>query len=266
MLSERRTSNLYDALSAFESCFRARTAYPVHKTLRFEERPAFDVYDWIVDRFGPSNGGTVVDAGCGVGFGTLRIAERTTCRVTGISVSAREIELAREAARRRGVDGSLEFRCASFEALPATSYDLAVAVESLKHSLDLPRSIAALLRSLKPAGTLVIVEDLAVPGRASPYAGRITADWHLARLYGEADYLAALGSECRVEDLTAGVRPAGRLAVGARLAAIALVLPFVPRRAAEALRAFRGGLYLERLYAAGAMTYKAIVCRSPAAG
>jgi SAM-dependent methyltransferase len=276
MLNERAVADLYDALHAFEARFRARrVAYPVHKTLRFDGRRTFDVYDWIIDRVGLPEGGAIVDAGCGVGFGTLLFAERTACRVTGISVSPLEIASARETARRRGLDDRAEFRCAPFEDLPEAAYDLAVAVESLKHSLDLPSSVRALLRSLRRGGTLVIVEDVVedviLPGADADCAACVARDWHLLELYNEADYRAALAAlechlECDIEDLSGGVRPAERVYTQARLAAIALLLPIVPAIIAEALRAYRGGLCLERLYAAGATTYLAFVCRKQGSG
>jgi hypothetical protein len=60
-----------------------------------------------------------------------------------------------------------------------------------------------------------------------------------------------------VVDLTAGVHSSAAVSLGAKLAVLNAVLPFRRGARAAALRAFRGGLHLERLYAAGAMRYLA---------
>jgi hypothetical protein len=89
---------------------------------------------------------------------------------------------------------------------------------------------------------------------------QIAMDWELKRLYTLRDFLEPLAALPHdVVDLTHAVRRAGRLSIAARLLGVVLARPFAGARAERALRAFRGGLRLEELYAAGAMTYKAIL-------
>jgi SAM-dependent methyltransferase len=254
---------LYDALHAFESRHRKGIAYPVHKKLRFRDRETSDIYDWIRARVDVPDHGSILDAGCGVGFGAIRLAENGTCRVVGVSLSEKEIGRARWAAAQLGLADRVEFRQASFDDMPRATYDLVVAVESLKHSSDLRRSLRSLLGSLKHPGTLVIVEDLYADHAGTTVAEKLMTDWGLTRLYTEADYLAILGpARCQVEDLTDNVQRPGRLAIRLRLACIELLLPFAAPRNATALRAFRGGLRLQTLYADGTMAYKAIFYRN----
>jgi hypothetical protein len=87
----------------------------------------------------------------------------------------------------------------------------------------------------------------------------------LRKLYTEADFVARLGAaQCRIVDLTARVGRASRAALVVRLAMVGSALMLVRGSRATALRAFRGGLRLQRLYTDGAMTYKAILWqRSP---
>jgi cyclopropane fatty-acyl-phospholipid synthase-like methyltransferase len=158
-LNERAVGHLYDALHAFESRHR-NELYPVHKKLRFAEPETADIYDWIIARLDLPSGGEILDAGCGVGFGSLRLAQRSACRVTGISLSGNEIAGATAAVTRTGLHDRVRFLNLSFDHLPHGTYDLVVAVESLKHSADLGRSLRSILRSLKPGGQLVIIEDL----------------------------------------------------------------------------------------------------------
>jgi SAM-dependent methyltransferase len=258
-MTGQRVDLLYDALHACEARRRGAGGYPVHKTLSAARLGHDDVYDWIIERVGPGSVRHALDAGCGVGYGSIRLAQRLGCRVTGVSLSEREVASARAAAQRLGVAATTDFRCASFDAVPRAAYDLVVAVESLKHSGDLALSLRALLAALVPGGLLAVVDDCY--GGDGPLAveRQIAADWELARLYTLRDFLEPLaGAPYHVVDLTRAVRRSGRLSIAARLLGVSMIRPFAGARAQRALRAFRGGLRLEQLYAAGAMSYQAI--------
>ncbi len=249
---------LWDALLAFESRRRGDRAYPVHKRLRFVEPRHDDVYDWVADRLQLRSTDRVLDVGCGVGFGTIRLAERGVAHATGITISQRELTWAVRAASRSHRSGDIEFRCGSFDELPRAAFDVVVGVESLKHSPDLHVTLRAILASLAPGGRLVIVEDVFDGDPRCASALGVARDWLLADLYREADYVAVFGDTgCRVVDLTAAVSRSGSLMLAGKLGALNAALRYqVPKRAAV-LRAFRGGLHLERLYSAGAMRYLA---------
>jgi SAM-dependent methyltransferase len=261
-LNERAVGHLYDALHAFESRHR-NEPYPVHKKLRFAEPGTVDIYDWIIARLDLPNGGEVLDAGCGVGFGSLRFAQRSTCRVTGISLSANELVGAEAAAARLGLRDRVRFLNLSFDRLPPGAFDLVVAVESLKHSADLGRSLRSIRQSLKPAGQLVVVEDFYSGEEREAAARELARDWSLERLHGETDYLAILGAaQCSVVDLSDRVPRTPLTAAKAKLALLKLWSLLAPREHTRALRAFCGGLQLEKLYSSGQMTYKAIFFRN----
>ncbi len=221
-----------------------------------------DIYDWIAARLEPCVVRHALDAGCGVGYGALRLARRFGCAVTGVTLSRRELASARAAAEDQGLLARVQFRLGSFDELPVDAYDLVVAVESLKHSANLEVSLRSLLASLKPGGHIVIVEDL-YDGRSLGRAERaLCSDWQLDRLYAERDFLAVLeaAGRCRVFDLTDSVRYSARWRNALRFASLELLHPFVSARTATALRAFRGGLRLEALYRKRAMAYKALFC------
>lgn len=264
-MSDRAVSLLYDALLELEGPYRDAIAYPVHKKLRFSEPETEDIYDWIYAHVELPQGGNILDAGCGVGFGALRLANLSTCGVVGLSLSEHEVTRARSAALLSNITDRVAFHCASFDDVPRHAYDLVIAVESLKHSADLDRSLGALCGSLRERGELVIVEDLYAGGGSRAVADRLAADWGLSMLYTEADFVARLGAEqCRIVDLTACVPLASQAALLVRLALLAPLLMLVRGRRGTALRAFRGGLNLQRLYADRAMTYKAILWARPA--
>lgn len=250
---------LYDALQAFEGRRRGRGAYPVHKRITISATKQEDIYDWLGDRLDLRSTDRVLDVGCGVGFGTMRLAERGVAHATGLTISRRELERATLAASRSRHAAALDFLEGSFDRLPRGPFDVIVAVESLKHSSNLGRTLTGLREALAPGGRLVVVEDVFDGDASSPSAGVVVRDWLLEALYREADYIGALSpAPCRVVDLTVGVRHSAPLALAAKLAGLALALPCQGTSSAAALRAFRGGLHLERLYAAGAMRYLAM--------
>jgi SAM-dependent methyltransferase len=255
----QRVDLLYDALHAFEALRRGGSAYPVHKTLRADRLGRDDIYDWILERVEPAAIRHALDAGCGVGYGSIRLAQRLGCRVTGISLSEREVAAARAAAADFGLCERVTFNRSSFDDLPAASYDLIVAVESLKHSGDLARSLRSMLGALAPEGVLVVVDDCYTGPSLAAADRQLVADWELTRLYMERDFLAPLAAvRHRVIDLSDGVRRTGKWAIALRLIGVELIRPFAGETVDRALRALRGGLRLEQLYADDAMSYKAI--------
>jgi SAM-dependent methyltransferase len=261
-MTEQRVARLYDALHAFEARRRGAHAYPVHKRLAAERFGDRDIYDWIAVRIEPRAVRNVLDAGCGVGYGAIRLATELGCSVTGITLSERELASARVTARESAIGTRVQFLRGTFDELPAGAYDLVVAVESLKHSRDLEASVRSMLASLRPGGQLVVVDDCYDGRRRAAVERELSSDWELVRLYTEHDFRMALAAvaRCRVIDLTDSVRRNGRLGITLRSLGLALARPFVGANSDAALRAFRGGLRLEALYADGAMTYKAFFC------
>lgn len=250
---------LYDALQAFEGPRRGAGAYPIHKRITFPGTKQEDVYDWLGDQLALRSSDRVLDVGCGVGFGTIRLAERGVARATGLTVSRCELDWATRAASRSRRADAIQFIEGSFDRLPHSAFDVIVAVESLKHSTDLGGTLCALHEALVPGGRLVVVEDVFDGDPSCASARRVVDDWLLTTLYREADYAAVLSPPtCRLVDLTSGVRPSGRLALAGKLTALSLALPWLGPSRAAALRAFRGGLHLERLYAMGMMRYVAM--------
>lgn len=249
---------LYDALFAFESRFR-RGKYPIHKRLRFDDASVKDTYEWVAQRFAVPASGVILDAGCGVAFGTLYLASQTGAAVVGISVSDAEVRQAARNVDTAGRGEQVSIRCQSYDDLGAGAFDMIVAIESLKHSPDLQRSLRSLVRALAPGGRMVIVEDLYTGGINHPSARQMAKDWLLAKNYREADYLDCLAAgKVRSFDLTKRVKVPGRLSSAAALLAVQAYLKAGSRKHRKALQAFRGGLHLQRLFAGGLMRYKAI--------
>ena len=118
--------------------------------------------------------GRVLDAGCGVGRATARIAE-VAREVVAVDPSVRS---ARLAAAHLATLGNVEVRCgdvASAASRDAGSFDVCVALMVLQDVTDLDAFLDAAFRALRPGGRLVAV--VTHPTGYPRYRGYAEADW-----------------------------------------------------------------------------------------
>jgi SAM-dependent methyltransferase len=131
----------------------------------------------------PSGCGPALDVGCGDGLLACKLAERCA-EVTGIDQDERMIALARERVRERAREpararadgpGQVTFVAADFLAcpLPEASFDFACANTSLHH-MDFTEALAAMVRLLRPGGSLAVV-GLANHGPVADYLADVPA-------------------------------------------------------------------------------------------
>ena len=100
-----------------------------------------------------SAGRDVLDAGCGVGYGSALLAERAR-NVVGVDRSEDAIGYA----RTRYTRPNLVFRIGDLLSLDFedASFDVVTSFEVLEHLRDHERFLAEIVRMLRPAGTLVL--------------------------------------------------------------------------------------------------------------
>jgi 27-O-demethylrifamycin SV methyltransferase len=124
----------------------------------------------------------VLDVGCGIGGPAFRLAERTGCRVSGISTSARGIEMATEGSRRRGLSARVAFhqRDALDNGFAEEAFDVAWVMESSHLMRDKEMLCAESHRVLRPGGTMVLCDLV------------LERDLSLAEVYRMRDDLATL--------------------------------------------------------------------------
>ncbi|MET9399375.1 methyltransferase domain-containing protein [Kitasatospora sp. NPDC002965] len=118
--------------------------------------------DLVAGRLGAAPGRSLLDVGCGTGRPALRIARATGGQVSGISVSAEDIALARTRADAAGLADRVDFRYADACALPfeSASFDGAWAIESMMHIPDRTAALTEIARTLRPGSTLVVTDVL----------------------------------------------------------------------------------------------------------
>ncbi|MEV0277409.1 methyltransferase domain-containing protein [Streptomyces sp. NPDC050610] len=118
--------------------------------------------DLVAGRLAAAPGRRLLDVGCGTGRPALRIARATGARVSGISVSEPDIDLARTRADASALADRVDFRYADACALPfeSASFDGAWAIESMMHISDRAAALTEIARTLRPGSPLVITDVL----------------------------------------------------------------------------------------------------------
>lgn len=118
--------------------------------------------DLVAERLAATPGRRLLDVGCGTGRPALRIARATGARVSGISVSDEDIDLARTRADAAALAGRVDFRYADACALPfdAASFDGAWAIECMMHISDRTAALTEIARTLRPGSPLVVTDVL----------------------------------------------------------------------------------------------------------
>ena len=102
----------------------------------------------------------VLDAGCGVGGGSIFLAASLGCKVTGITLSERQMEQASANAQQKDLEKLVDFKVMDFCAtdFPDASFDVVWGCESICYAEDKQKFISEAWRLLKPGGRLVVAD------------------------------------------------------------------------------------------------------------
>jgi len=144
---------------------------------------------------GIKKGQKILDAGCGVGGSSIFLAKEYQCKVTGISLSSKQVAVALEnAAKYHDVTDLLDFQVMDYTrtTFPDESFDIIWALESLVHALDKEAFFKEANRILKPGGKIVI---------ADLFQSRKDADPHEDELIRKMLHPVAIPGMIRISEL-----------------------------------------------------------------
>jgi len=155
-------------------------------------RRGLDIYreQWnnpaFLDLVGDLSGWEVLDAGCGEGYNT-RIFARRGARMTGVDLTPRMIELAREEEQHAPL--GIRYEVASFSDLaifPDASFDGVVSTMALMDGPDFPGAMREMARVVRPGG--MVAYSILHPCFATKGFGWIKDEQGRAIKFTVADY------------------------------------------------------------------------------
>ncbi len=251
---------LYDTLKKVND--GSGSLYSIHKKLNYSDSKITNLYDYLLNKYNLMEKSDILDCGCGVGFGTILLAKKTGANLTGISVSPNEIESALANLKSEDSLSNVTFVQKSFDELKPEKFDAIIAIESLKHSVQLSKSLDSIIKSLKTGGDLYIIEDVVVKPSNTFAENRLKKDWVLSKLYTEKEYIeSSENMRWFTFDMTSMMRKTSKPEVASKIIGteIKTVVDRILNYSDSAASIFRGGFYQEWLYLNGTLRYKLMI-------
>ncbi len=222
----------------------------------------------LVERFADfislSDGSCVLDIGCGTGGAALWLASERKCRVLGISISPKQVALARREARRRGLADAVHFEVFDANALStlAAGFDVVWVLECAEHLPNRKTLLENCAAKLSPGGSVGVcgwaAADRALCAEEITTLASLCSDmccYPLDRAINYAQWMEEAGLEVvKNVDWTEHVKRTADCALG-RNALNALKWFVSP----SVCRFLEGSGRLKQAYATGALRYFAIV-------
>ena len=110
----------------------------------------------------------LLDLACGSGRPTLRIAQKTGCRVSGLDLHTKGIASAQASSKELGYEGRADFHAGDAAArLPFedSGFDAISCIDAINHLPDRPRVLKEWRRVLKPGGRLLFTDPIVLTGQ-----------------------------------------------------------------------------------------------------
>jgi tocopherol O-methyltransferase len=114
----------------------------------------------MIEAAGIKPGDQVLDAGCGVGGSSIFMAKHAGAKVTGITLSERQVQQATANAKHNGVEAVVDFKVMNYCAtdFADASFDVVWGCESICYADSKEQFIEEAYRLLKPGGRLVVAD------------------------------------------------------------------------------------------------------------
>jgi tocopherol O-methyltransferase len=124
----------------------------------------------------------ILDAGCSVGGSSIWFAKNYGARIVGISLSEKEVSLAKQFAKEKFVK-DVDFKVMDYHNtnFPSDTFDTILAIESVCYSLEKSKFLNECFRLLKTYGKIVVTDyfktDTSITNQQHKAIERINADY-----------------------------------------------------------------------------------------
>lgn len=154
-----------DTENAYKDSWDLNNSLSIHygywdKKVRSFSQSLIRMNEVMMEAAGIKSTDNVLDAGCGVGGSSIFLASFIGCRVTGISLSEKQVEQAIANAKQKGVGNLVDFKVIDYCAtdFPDSSFDVVWGCESICYAEDKQKFTKEAWRLLKPGGRLVVAD------------------------------------------------------------------------------------------------------------
>lgn len=127
---------------------------------------------------GISSKDNILDAGCGVGGAAFYLANQKNARVTGITLSQKQLDYANKVLQDQNLNESITFRLMDYSntTFENECFDVVWACESVCHADNKKEFLDESFRLLKPGGRLVL-SDFFIKNKNQSDAGNLIRKW-----------------------------------------------------------------------------------------
>jgi len=154
-----------DSENAYKDSWDLKNSLSIHygywdKKVKSFPQSLLRMNEVMMEAAGIKSSDKVLDAGCGVGGSSIYLARVLGCKVSGITLSERQVEQAIANSKKKSVEHLVDFKVLDYSKtdFPDASFDVVWGCESICYADDKEKFIKEAFRLLKPGGRLVVAD------------------------------------------------------------------------------------------------------------